>query len=388
MKKILILGGSHRDIPLIKAAQELGYFVATVGDRDYYLGHDYANYCYKINFNDTFKIKEIIKEDIFDFIVPGSGEESYLQTVKISNELGIGNFDTIETANLIHNKWKFKEFCLNNDISVPKGLYLNDSNDIANLDTLNFPIVIKPTNLSGGRGIETVYNKNKLKLSLKGTNKFTNEIFLEEHIEGELIAYSIILDKQDIIYEFVAADKTYLNPYLITSAFPKKIKNKILNQINHEVTKLAKLLSLSNGMFHLQILIKDDIPYIIDVTRRIPGDFFPYLIEQSDGIEYSKTVIQGYTTGNLTTKLTKNKKQNFIVRHCVMPSKNGIYEDLVIDKSITNNIISIFPLVKKGYEIKDYLNTQIAIIFINIPDKNYKTTDYLNTLIFPKIKFS
>ena len=41
MKKVLILGGSHRDIPLIKASQELGYFVITLGDRDYYMGHEY-----------------------------------------------------------------------------------------------------------------------------------------------------------------------------------------------------------------------------------------------------------------------------------------------------------------------------------------------------------
>jgi len=38
-KRILILGGSHRDIPLIKASQQLGYLVITLGDRDYYLGH-------------------------------------------------------------------------------------------------------------------------------------------------------------------------------------------------------------------------------------------------------------------------------------------------------------------------------------------------------------
>ena len=51
MKKILILGGSHRDIPLIKASQDLGYFVITLGNKDYYLGHNYSNKAYKINFN-------------------------------------------------------------------------------------------------------------------------------------------------------------------------------------------------------------------------------------------------------------------------------------------------------------------------------------------------
>ena len=60
MKKILILGGSHRDIPLIEASQELGFFVITLGDRDYYLGHDYSDKYYLVNYNDLAKVKEII----------------------------------------------------------------------------------------------------------------------------------------------------------------------------------------------------------------------------------------------------------------------------------------------------------------------------------------
>ena len=75
MKKVLILGGSHRDIPLIKASQDLGYFVITLGNKDYYLGHKYSNKAYKINFNDLEKVKEIIKEEKIDYIIPGSGEE-------------------------------------------------------------------------------------------------------------------------------------------------------------------------------------------------------------------------------------------------------------------------------------------------------------------------
>ena len=75
MKKVLILGGSHRDIPLIKASQDLGYFVITLGNKDYYLGHNYSNKAYKINFNDLNMVKKIIEDENIDYIIPGSGEE-------------------------------------------------------------------------------------------------------------------------------------------------------------------------------------------------------------------------------------------------------------------------------------------------------------------------
>jgi biotin carboxylase len=362
VKKILILGGSHRDIPLIKASQELGYFVITLGNKDYYLGHNYSNKGYKINFNDLTAVKKIIKEDKIDYILPGCGEESYLNTVKLAEELGIGNFDTFETASLVHNKWKFKEFCLNNDISTPNGKFYIDDNELIDLD---FPMVVKPTNLSGGRGVEIVKTKEELKNSLKEAKKVSNEIFLEEFIEGKLIAYSIFLQNQEIIYGFTGEDRTFLNKYLITTAFPCEIKAETLEKMKYDIEKLAKLLNLVDGMFHLQILIKDDIPYIIDVTRRIPGDLYPYLIEFCDGVEYSKAVVKAYTTGKINDEFKeKLKKQKFVIRHCIMPSRNGIYKKIVIDKFYKENIIDKYILVEEKYIIKDYLLTQIAIFFI------------------------
>ncbi|MCT7584217.1 ATP-grasp domain-containing protein [Aliarcobacter butzleri] len=385
MKKILILGGSHRDIPLIKASQDLGYFVITLGNKDYYLGHKYSNKAYKINFNDLNMVKKIIEDENIDYILPGSGEESYLNTVKLAHELKIGNFDIPEVADLVHNKWKFKKFCLKNDISTPNGKFYMNDNDLIDLV---FPIVVKPTNLSGGRGVEIVNSKEDLIKSLLEAKKVTNEIFLEEFIEGKLIAYSIFLKEQKIIYGFTGEDKTYLNKYLITSAFPCEVKEETLQKMKFDIEKIAKLLNLVDGMFHLQIMIKDDIPYIIDVTRRIPGDLYPYLIEYCDGVEYSKAVVKAYTTGLIDDEFdAKYEKQNFVIRHCVMPNRNGIYKNIIIDDSIKDKILYRLDLVKKDYMIEDYFHAQIAIIFLDASNNKF-IVENINHLIQVEVKES
>ena len=383
MKKILILGGSHRDIPLIKASQDLGYFVITLGNKDYYLGHNYSNKAYKINFNDLNMVKKIIDDENIDYILPGSGEESYLNTVKLAHELNIGNFEIPEVANLIHNKWKFKEFCLNNNISTPNGKFYTNIDDLTDL---SFPIVVKPTNLSGGRGVEIVNSKEELVKSLLEAKKVTNEIFLEEFIEGKLIAYSIFLKNKKIIYGFTGEDKTYLNKYLITSAFPCEVKEETLQKMKYDIERIAKLLNLVDGMFHLQIMIKDDIPYIIDVTRRIPGDLYPYLIEYCDGVEYSKAVVKSYTTGIIDNEFDKRlSKQRFVIRHCVMPNANGLYKNIIIDSSIKDKILYRFDILNENTIIKNYFQTQLSIIFIELKSIDYKIINTLNTLITPNI---
>ncbi len=383
MKKILILGGSHRDIPLIKASKALGYFVMTLGNGVNYLGHGYADRHYEIDFNDLETVKKIISTEKVDYLIPGCGEASYLNTVQLSHELHIGNFDDLKTARLIHNKWKFKAFCLQHEISTPTGFFYHTDNDIGNL---NFPIVVKPTSLSGGRGVKIVHNIDEFHAALKEAKKVSQEIFFEEYVEGELIAYSLFLQNQKIIYDFVGKDESYLNKYLITLAYPIKIDDRILAKLKFDIEKLARLLSMVDGMFHLQIIIKDGVPYIIDVTRRIPGDFYPYLIETCDKVDYSKAVVKSYLDKTLANEFISPKEKDFVLRYCVMPDTNGIYENLVIDESIKKDIIFRIDLMQVGDRIENYLNTQIAILLIKTPDMNSNALKNINNLIYPKVK--
>jgi biotin carboxylase len=382
MKKILILGGSHRDIPLIEASQGLGYFVITLGDKDYYLGHGYSDKSYKVNFNDLVKVKEIIKSEEVDYLLPGSGEESYLSTVQLAQELGIGNFDTLETAKLVHNKWKFKEFCLENSISTPDGVYYTDN---LNLDNIAFPVAVKPTNLSGGRGVDVVDNLESLNASLLKAKEVSDEIFLEDYIDGNLIAYSVIIKNQKIAYEFTGIDATYKNKYIITSAYPAQLKLATQSKLKKDVEKLSQRLSLVDGMFHLQAIIRDDVPYIIDVTRRIPGDLYPYLMEYCDSVEYSKAVVKLYVGKPLENELAVMGEQKFVIRHCVMSNKNGLFKEIKIDKYLRRHVIFRIDLLSKDSEITNFLTDQISIIFVQVLDKDKYIISNIDKLIFPVV---
>lgn len=382
MQKVLILGGSHRDIPLIEAAQELGYFVITIANKKEYIGHRYADKFYNVDFNDLTLVEQIIQDEQIDHLIPGCGEESYLNTVILSDKLHIGNFDTLQTAKLLHNKWKFKTFCLQHGVSTPKGVrYTQGSFRFS----LTFPIIVKPTNLSGGRGVTVVNDNTQLQSAIKQATQESDEILLEEFIQGELIACSVILLEQKIAYAFIGADKSYLNDYLVTTAYPISIDPLIKKKIFKDIETIAKKLHLADGMFHLQIIIQNDTPYIIDVTRRIPGDLYPKLIEYCDGIEYSKAVVETYIGKKITANLTTTKQKS-VIRHCVMPKQNGFYESIHIDKSLQKNILYQLNLLPTGTKINNYLRTQIAILFLEVEDDCEMIASKINTLIYPIIK--
>jgi len=381
-KKILILGGSHRDIPLIEAAQELGFFVITLGDRDYYLGHQYSDKFYKVDFNNLARIKEIVKHENVDYLLPGSGEASYLNTVQLSHELKKGCFDELGVARLVHNKWKFKEFCLENTVSTPVGVYYADDLD---LEDVKLPVVVKPTNLSGGRGVKVAYDLSSLQVAIANAQETSGEIFLEEFIEGELIAYSVFIKDGKVAYEFIGRDDTYKNKYLITSAYPIRLAPETQKKLQLDVEKIANALSLVDGMFHLQVIVNGLTPYIIDVTRRIPGDFYPYLIEYCDQVEYSKAVVKSYIGKALNQELQPKGEHSFVIRHCVMADRNGLFTNIKIHKSIEDKVVFRIDLKAENTEIMNFLIEQIAIIFIRLPDESQQIINNINDLIDPII---
>jgi biotin carboxylase len=371
--KVLILGGSHRDIPLIETLKKKGFFVITLGAADYYIGHKFANKYYNIDFNDIKSVKEIIKKEKADYLIAGCGEESFYNTALLANEFSLGNYDDKEVVEIIHNKWRFKEFCLKNFISVPNG-----GKDYKNL---KFPIIIKPQNLSGGRGVSIVDNEKELKNAINIAKKFSNNLVFEEFIDTEIIAYSAILKNQQVVYDFVAKDIPYLNPYLISTAYSYEIDKNIKNNIKKDMEKIAKILKLKNGPFHAQILLKNNKYYFMDVTRRIAGDLFPYLIEYADNVNYSEMVINSYM--GMDFKVNKGNKK-YAIRHCVMPKKNGVYEGIECRADYKLRL----DIMTKGEIIKDHTKVHTAI-FILVFDKYTEMLNVaskINDLIYAKVK--
>jgi len=368
--KILILGGSHRDIPLIDVLQKLGHYVITLGDRDYYIGHKFADKYYKLNFNDLQSVEKVIKKEKIDYIVSGSGEESLYNSAFLANKFDLGNYDDLETIKIVHNKKLFKDFCKQNGILVPEGG--------EDYKTLKFPVIIKPQNLSGGRGVKVVYNEKDLLKEIEYSKRFSEKILFEEFIEGEIIAYSVIIKNRKVYYEFSAKDQTYLNPYLISTASTIDLDTSYLKEA---VEIIADKLNFVDGVFHLQVLKKENKFYIMDVTRRIAGDLFPYLIEYSDEVNYTEMVVKSYINQDFK-KIQGNRK--YVIRHCVMPDKNGIYEGVECEIPYKLRL----DLLKRGDRITDFKTTHTNIFIFEFDDFNEMEDKLknINKLVKAKIK--
>ena len=358
MKKVLIIGGSHRDIPLINACKQLGFYVITLGNRSYYIGHKFADKYYEEDFSDLNNIEKVALKERINYIIPGCSELAYINSVIVTSRMGLNIFDKPENLEPLFDKWKLKDLCKKLGIPTPSSYRLDLKREFNDID-LRYPVIVKPVDQSGGRGISIAKSINEIRGAIKKLVTNKGYAIVEEYIEGRLIAYSCVLYAGKIIFDFIAEDTSFINPFNVSTSYPLWDEQLRL-RLRRYIYKLVKYLDLQWGVIHAQFIEKENMPYLIDITRRIPGDLFPFLIELSTGFPYSLATVMSYIKMGILSdgELTKRN----VVRHCVFSKRNGILLHVVVPDEFKQRLIYRLDILNEGDEITNYLIDRVSIM--------------------------
>ena len=113
-KTLLIAGGGHSDIPLIKASKALGFFVVTSGNRPEDLGHRHSDRFYPIDFSNLTAMLELAQTLRIDAICAGCNDFAALTAAYVAEKMGLPGHDSFETTKIIHHKDQYRNFALKN----------------------------------------------------------------------------------------------------------------------------------------------------------------------------------------------------------------------------------------------------------------------------------
>lgn len=312
MKKLAILGASYLQKPLIEKAKEMGI----------------ETHCFAWD-NDL-----AVCKNISDFFYPISVLEKEQLLVKCK-EIGIDGITTIatdiclptiafiaENLNLISNTYKSSIIATNKakmrlafedaNVNSPKSICLENTKLINELN-LSFPLIVKPTDRSGSRGVSKVYNEIELKNAIdRGLEEsLENKVVIEEFIEGVEVSVESI-SWQGNHHILVITDKvTTGEPYFVELAHhqPSALSNEIQEKIKSETLKALNALEVKFGASHSEFKITNEGKvYAIEVGARMGGDFIGSdLVYLSTGYDFVKGVID-VSLGQFSLPIIKNNK--------------------------------------------------------------------------------
>jgi biotin carboxylase len=385
-KKLLFVGGGYADIPLILSAKKLGYHVITSGNRPEELGHKYSDEYKMSDFSDCEAILNLAKKLKVSAICACCNDFSALSAAYAAEKLGLPGQDSYKVAQIIHYKDLYRPFASESGIATPRALIFTDKKEaLAGIKSLPFPVVIKPVNLTGGKGMSTISKIEEAETAMDRAFAVSRikRVVIEEFITGSRHGFSVFLIDGRVVFFFSDNEHYFLNPYMVSAASaPGIVPEAAMKKLCSDSEKIASLLSLKTGIFHVQYILRGDDPIIIEVCRRAPGDLYVKLVEYATGVDYSSWIVKA-SAGLDCKGLTHVEPKGFFTRHCVMSATTGKIKDIIFDKSIEKQIVDKIMWWKKGDVISDILTAKFGIVFLTFQsqDEMMEKTERMQELI-------
>ena len=355
MKKILLLDTSFAAVPIYEYLIRGGNQVWVMGNRsqdalairagEFWIEQDYSR---------VEEVKRHIESRKIEYVVPGCTDTS----IEVCLQLGINEdlYDDVETYRKLGNKKEFRKICSELDLPAPRVVGIDD-----------FPLegryICKPTDAFSGRGVTVVEGDNPKEVrrayDTARNESLSSQAIIETYVSGQLYSYSAFLVGKKVTEYFVVKEGSSVNPYAVdTSYVDEKMDGRVLNVLKKSLERLSEELGLKDGLLHLQFIVEDDKPYMIELSRRAPGDLYSLLVQYTTGFDYAAKYASFFIREDCRTS---RKDRKYIIRHTVASRETCDFLSLKFKYPI--RIYSYFPLLGLGNRVEANQKTRVGIVF-------------------------
>lgn len=363
-KHLLVAGGGYADTPMIIAAKRLGFHVTTSGNRAEDMGHAHADAIRLADFSDKDAMLQLAKELSVDAILASCNDFSAISCAYVAERLGLPGHDPYDTALTIHHKNRYRRFAQMHGIASPRAVDIRQGEDpVPLVSGLRLPILVKPIDLTGGKGISLVESVAGINaaVELALSRSRVSTVVAEEFLQGSRHGFSCLIDQGQVVFHFNDDEHYYLNPYLVCAASAPSSAPQAEPELVANVERIAALLNLVDGIVHVQYILHDNRPVIIEICRRPPGDLYPELVRMATGVDYPELIVRA-ATGIGLPELTQPPISGHHLRQCLMADKPGIF-DGVDTAWLGTHRARLVPLKHEGDRIDDPLVEKAGIVF-------------------------
>lgn len=298
--KTLLLGSSHSDLPMAQLIKSCGHELLTAGTYREGLSNTLSNRYCPVDYSDYDECVELVSHLRPDYIVPSANDFSYLTAVRISDWLYPDRLDSIETAKTIHYKDLFRLYCHEHSISSPALYQIVGSEGIHNIKPISYPCIVKSVDLSGGKGIHLANNESELCTSILNSlgASLRRTCVVEEFLpNARLFSLSAFFNNDELLDCYLDQEVLSSNAFAVKSSFWPVTQTIDIKPILDQLLYICRDLSLKPGLIHAQLVDSGGTFYLIEITRRMPGDLYSVPVQAATGIKHVNNALSGWLPG-------------------------------------------------------------------------------------------
>lgn len=307
-KKLLLIGGGAYADDIRKYKIEKEFQVYTIGDFEDKRVMDFTDKFFQINRKDVERISQMVIEEGVHGIFCGSSEEFISVAIDVAEKTNANFYVTREQWDLVSNKARFKEIARKYGFPVIPEFNLSASVSEKDLDALEFPVMIKPTDSSGARGMNPCYSKKDfIRLyEYAQSHSKCKEVIVEKLITNAkevFVNYTIQNGVATLSYAFTkfrveTNDKNILVP--LFHIYPCQNIEEYYEKVDERAKHMINGLGLKNGTLTLQGFYKDGEFCFFEAGFRMGGAQAYILTDYNWGANSLKYMINYALTGSMS----------------------------------------------------------------------------------------
>ena len=395
-KKILLLGGSSQQVTAIEKAKKRGYYTVLC---DYLLdnpGQLIADKFYPVSTTDKESILRIAKEENVSGIVAYSSDPAAPTAAYVAEKLDLPGI-SYDIAKCFCEKHLFRKFLKLNGFNVPSSIKIDKNSNVESISQLELPIIIKPTDSSGSKGVNVIYNREQFETAKMEALKFSrnNILIAEEFIERnhpDVIEAEIFVVNGEVkIWGLINSirDKN-TNPLLPAAySYPLNISNSYKKIVREEICRLIGCSKIKFGAFNIEMIIsKSNKLYFLDAGPRNGGNMLPEFISEISRNDLTMATICAamgdyQALQNLELDGENGGYWGLSVLHA---TKSGIFKGTDYTHDAKKCLYKEHFFIGKGEKVNCFNTSRdaIGLAFFHFPDKtlrNQVLNDFNNQYI-------
>lgn len=381
-----MLGGSTQQIPAIVYAKSIGLFTILCDFIPDNPGQHYADKFYCISTTDKEAILQVAETEGVAGIVSYASDPAAPTAAYVAEKLGLPT-NSYKSVQILSLKNQFREFLKENGFNTPRAeSFTTTEAAFSAIGKFNFPIMIKPNDASGSKGVNRANEQDVCKKYIEIAFEHSRQktIIIEEFIVQDhpyMIAGDCFVEGGEVVFwGFLNSHREKTgNPFVpVGTSYPITLSPSRIERVKESLKRLFHLLAIQFGAFNIEVMIdQNDDLYIVEIGPRNGGNMIPDLLNMVTGIDtIAATVDHAMGLKYAFSKpLTDNK---FLATRILHTLNKGILRDIVFDDVIQKKIFKTVMYKAHGDEIDSFdgSNKALGIIFLKF-DKDSDMHDFL-----------
>ena len=311
-KRLLILGGMRISCEIVRTARKMGVFtlVADYNKIEDSPGKQIADEAVDLSVIVVDAVVDFVKNNNIDGVFVGFNDMLLPYYAEICEKCGLPCYGTKEQFETLIAKDQYKSLCRQFGVPTIPEYDINDKH-------IKYPVLVKPVDSSGSRGITICHNCEELEQAVEVGRKASKQgkVLIERYMDGREV--TVFWTFQDGNYYLSALANRHVKhnqgddviPLPVGYTFPSVYLPKYRKEVEENCKRMFSHLGLKDGMMFMQCKVEDGTCYVYDLGYRLTGSLEYKVLERVCGYNPLEMMICHALTGKMGEESIANKAE-------------------------------------------------------------------------------